>query len=230
MSLESTNDDSDDEDLYLCYLNDKYYGWKDALNELMNHPITKSCIAYAGTAGCTSSMTATEVEKALDPSYIEWEILHTNIIEGIANLQSKSKYGASLDSVQFSESKTELKREFCNNRIEDFDATKERRNSWRSLLQTLACTYITILENSARSNLRDLHNRIDEILAKEWKPDDDTHEQCIYYICGAMLSAANKKIQQQRTLIHYANLSVLCYSYSQYQRKRQEKLEHHRDV
>jgi len=142
MSLESTNDDSDNESRYLCYLNDKYYGWKDALNELTNHPITKACIAYAGTAGCTSSMTAAEVEKALDPSYIEWEILHTNIIEGI------SKYGTSLDSVQFSESMTELKREFCNNRIEDFDATKERRNSWRSLLQTLACTYIMILENS----------------------------------------------------------------------------------
>ena len=106
MSLESTNDDSDNENRYLCYLNDKYYGWKDALNELMNHPITKSCIAYAGTAGCTSSMTATEVEKALDPSYIEWEILHlhNNIIEieVIADRQSKSKYGASLDSVQFS--------------------------------------------------------------------------------------------------------------------------------
>ena len=103
------------------------------------------CFCHAGS---TSSLTAAEVEKAVDPSYIEWEMLHlhTNIIEieVIADRQSKSKYGASLDSVQFSESMTE----FCNNRIEDFDATKERRNSWRSLLQTLACTYIMILENS----------------------------------------------------------------------------------
>jgi len=66
-------------------------------------------------------------------------------------------------------------------------------------LQSFACIYIEELENNADKVRDELSNKIDDILATSWTPVDKIHGECIYFIVGAMIKAANDKIVQQNT-------------------------------
>jgi len=59
--------------------------------------------------------------------------------------------------------------------------------------------YIEELENNVDKAHDELSKQIDDILATSCTPMDNIHKECIYFIAGAMIKAANDKIQQQRT-------------------------------
>ena len=60
-------------------------------------------------------------------------------------------------------------------------------------MQVLAIDFARHLEEgSLRSRLEQLNEVIADILAKEYKPLNNTHANTIYYIVGAMLSVIHK--------------------------------------
>ena len=108
-----------------------------------------------------------------------------------------TKSGAARGSVMHMNMKVVLKEKFGNCKIEEFD-TVDGKDAWRSVLHTFACLYIEELENNVDEVRDDLSSRIDEILAT-WSRVDNIHAECIYYIVGAMIKAANDKIDQPKT-------------------------------
>jgi hypothetical protein len=96
--------------------------------------------------------------------------------------------------------KDSLQKNFSKCKIEEF-GTIDRRDAWQSVLLTFTCLYIEELENSVNKDraIDELSKRIDDILATPWSPVDSSHAETLYYIVGAMINAANDKIQQKRT-------------------------------
>ena len=188
--------DSDDDEYVFMFLLDRFPGWDEALAAIKKHETVKRFRSFASKK--MSPLTAKEIDKALDPEYIPWNKFHSNLLQSIGDARGKSKTGASRGSVLHMNTKCKLKEKFCESHIEDFD-TEDRQDAWRSVLQSFACIYIEEIENNADKARDELSKQIDDILATPWKPMDKIHEECIYFIVGAMVKAANDKIQQQKT-------------------------------
>eukprot|EP00956_Cyclotella_meneghiniana_P017334 scaffold28132_cov73-Cyclotella_meneghiniana.AAC.1 len=74
--------------------------------------------------------------------------------------------------------------------------TPKKCESFSSAVSTIATLFVSKMENSADCIEDDISKRIDELLAVDWKPKDDTHSESLYYISGAMLSCAQTKSKQ----------------------------------
>ena len=192
----SDNDASDDDDDDFLYLFDRFPTPDDVLAKVRRHDTIKYFKLAA--AKNTTPLMPDDIDKALDENFVPWHKFHDDIVQSFANSRGTTKAGAARGSVRHMDTKVALKKEFCNSRIEEF-TTVDRKNAWRSVLQTFACLYIEELENNYEKEQYDLSTRIDNILASTWTPMDKIHEECIYMIAGAMMKAADDKIQQQRT-------------------------------
>ena len=117
-------------------------------------------------------------------------------MQSVADAKGKSKSGAARWSVMHMNKKCSLKEKLCESHIEEFD-TIDRKDAWRSVLQSFACLYIEELENNANKAHDELSKKIDDILATPLNSMDNIQKECIYFIAGAMIKASNNKIQQQ---------------------------------
>ena len=66
-------------------------------------------------------------------------------------------------------------------------------------MYTFACLFIEELERSVNKAIDDLSTKIDSILATPFEPLDEIHAETIYYIVGAALEAAKRKMEDKRT-------------------------------
>ena len=192
----SDNDTSDDDDDVFLDLLERFPSSDEVLAAVRKHRTVRQFQIFAEKG--LSALTCDEIGKALDDEFVPWGNFHEDIVQSVSDAKGKTKSGAARGSVTHMNTKVELKKRFGNCKIEEFD-TVDRKDAWRSVLHTFACLYIEELENNIDKVRDDLSTRIDEILATTWSPVDDIHAECIYYIVGAMIKAANDKIGQPKT-------------------------------
>jgi hypothetical protein len=191
-----SDDESDEDDDVFIDLYERFPTWDDALATVRKHETFKQFRKFAEMG--LSTLKPEEIDKALDDDVVPWRKFHEDIVQSVAAAKGTTKAGATRGSVVHMNTKVALKKKLCASKIEDFD-TVYRKNTWRSLIQSLACLYIEELENNVDKERDELSSRIDNILATPWFPMDEFHGECIYYITGAMIKAAKDKILQRRT-------------------------------
>jgi hypothetical protein len=190
-----TNTSDDDEYAFFDLL-ERFPSSDEVLAAIRKHRTVRQFQIF--TEKGLSALTCDEIGKALDDEFIPWGKFHEDIVQSVSDAKGMTKSGAARGSVMHMNTKVVLKEKFGNCKIEEFD-TVDRKDAWRSVLHTFACLYIEELENNVNKVRDDLSTRIDEILATAWSPVDDIHAECIYYIVGAMIKAANDKINQPKT-------------------------------
>ena len=192
-----SDDDASDDDEYAFFdLLERFPPNDEVLAAVRKHRTVRQFQLFAEKG--LSVLTCDEIGKALDDEFVPWGKFHEDIVQSVSDAKGMTKTGAARGSVMHMNTKVVLKKKFGNWKIEEFD-TVDRKDAWRSVLHTFACLYIEELENNVDKVRDDLSTRIDEILATTWSPVDDIHAECIYYIVGAMIKAANDKINQPRT-------------------------------
>jgi hypothetical protein len=149
----SNNDASDNDDDDFPYLLDRFPSPDDVLAKVRRHDTIKFFKLTA--AKNISPLKPDDIDKALDENFVPWAKLHEDVVQSFANSRGTTKAGAARGSVRHMDTKVALKKEFCNSRIEEF-TTIDRKNAWRSVLQTFACLYIEELENNYEKEQYDL--------------------------------------------------------------------------
>jgi hypothetical protein len=194
-----SDDESDDDDhVFFDLLVDRFSPFDDVFATVRKHRTVKQF--KLAVCKKLSPLTSIEFDMALDKNAVPWRKFHEDIVRSVADAKGTTKTGAFRGSVMHMNTKVLLKEKFGNCKIDEFD-TIDRKDAWRSVLYTFACLYIEELENSVNMDraIDELSTRIDDILSTTWAPVDDSHAECIYYIVGAMIKAANDKILQPKT-------------------------------
>jgi hypothetical protein len=189
----------DDDDVYALDLYDRTSTCSEILDKIRGHATFISFRKYA--AAGYSTLKVEEVDAALDVNVVQWDDFHTKVLESVAENRGTNKTNVSRKSITHMKMCTNLKAALSQNEVQFVNTTEEvqKGNDWRSVVQTCACLFIEELERSANKAADDLSTRIDEILATPWKPLNDVHEETIYYIVGAFLDAAKRKLDDKRT-------------------------------
>ena len=199
MSESSDSDsDFDADDVYSMDIFERTDDVSDILDRVKKHDTFVSCrnLAKDGYA----LLTAEQVDAALDVNVVDWNDYHTKLLESIVEHRGTNKTNATRRSIAHVNTCSELKTSLSRDNSPDFaEKTNQHLNEWRSLVYSLASLFIEELERSANNAVYDLSTKIDDILAADWVPSDGVHAETIYFIVGAMLHAAKKKMENPKT-------------------------------
>ena len=193
MTTLSTEGDGGGDDGYALFLCERFPDAPTILDSLKNDSNIKFFRVWVkkGSTGLSEE----EFDNILDQNFVDWERFRSNILQSIADNKATNRNNASKRSVSHMDRVTELK-SMMSKKYFDGINTPKKRESFRSAVSSIASLFVSKLENSADSIEDDISKRIDELLRVDWRPRDDTHSECLYYISGAMLHAAQTKSNQ----------------------------------
>ncbi len=196
MSESSDSDsDFDADDVYSMDVFDRTDDVPDILERIKEHATFVSCRNHAEDG--YALLTAEQVAAA---HVVDWGNYHTKVLESIVEQRGTNKTNATRRSIAHVNTCSKLKTSLSRDNSPDFaKQTSQHLNVWRSLVYSLASLFIEELERSANKAVYDLSNKIDDILATDWVPSDEVHAETIYFIVGAMLHAAKKKMEDPKT-------------------------------
>ncbi len=197
-----TDNDSEDEfdpiDVYSMDLYDRAATASDIREKIRGHATFVSMRNFAEEK--YSLLNVEHIDAALDVKHVNWDDFDTKVLESIVAHKGKNKTNANRNAVAHVKKCSELKKAISRNNPPEFATESDHHlTEWRSAVYTIACLFIEELERSASKAVDDLSKKIDTILATAWEPLNDIHAETIYYIVGAMLEAAKKKMEDKRT-------------------------------
>ena len=199
MSESSGSDDEFDEiDVYSMDLYDRTAKVKDILAKIREHTTFVSFRSFAESG--FALLKPKQIDAVLDVKVVNWDDFHTKVLESIVDNRGTNKTNASRNATAHMDACAKLKTSISRSNPPDFATESEYSlNEWRSVVYTVACLFISELESSATRAVDDLSTKIDSILATPFVPLNDVHAEVLYYIAGAALEAAKRKIANKRT-------------------------------
>jgi len=201
MSESSGSDDEFDEiDVYSMDLYDRTAKVKDILAKIREHNTFVSFRNFAESG--FALLKPGQIDAVLDVNVVDWDDFHTKVLESIVDHRGTNKTNASRNATAHMDACAKLKTSISRSNPPDFATTSEYSLAeWRSVVYTVACLFISELESSATRAVDDLSTKIDSILATPFEPLNDVHAEVLYYIAGAALEAAKRKIANKRTSV-----------------------------
>ena len=156
--------------------------------------------AKLGSDKTGMSLAVSEVDMTVDPAHVPWDEFHTSLLLSIFHNRATNKHNAATLCRNHTDEKfrllTKLHRAYP---LSIADASSQKKQTWRSIVDGLAADFIKELEHKIVRGGGDLLQLIEEVLAgDEWKPVDNEHAKTIYYISGSVLNMANNRSENKK--------------------------------
>jgi hypothetical protein len=151
-----------------------------------------------------------EVAYLLDPKRVDWDDLHTKLLEGIYDNRATGKTNAATRCRQFTDTKFNLFNELQLQYPDFLQGASERKKlKYRCAIDSLAAEFARLLENSIVKGGGDLYKEIEKVLEGDWRPTGSDHEQTVYYIAGYSIRAASNVTKTKKHKHLHVHLSQL---------------------
>ena len=129
-----------------------------------------------------------ECNMLIDPTVVEWDEYHTSILESVSNCRATNKHNSAIRSKKYinyvEDAADRMKRSYPDSIAND----ERKRTVWTSCIVALASDFESRLALGLHHRgVNSLKERIKNVLAQNWVPDDEEHAEKIYYVSGFVL-------------------------------------------
>lgn len=198
MSGGASEEDLDDvdipEDEYLFEIVERAPASSSLLNVMREMPIYRGFVEFATDPGKPrpGMLTKVETKRLLSQEHVDWESLHTRLLEQIFLFRATSKSTTGTKTTGLTDARFKLHGKLARE-FPPFleDASKEKRERWTSAIDALAIDFARLLDDRLVKGGGELSFKIDSILEGDWKPEGREHEEPIYYIAHSNLLHCN---------------------------------------
>lgn len=137
----------------------------------------------------TDRLSMEEMDSLLDTDIVDWHDFHYEYAESICNRRATSKSQLNDRGHDLIDDFERLSDKLQSNHPCFFaGADRHKINQWQSKICVLADHYREKFDFFLYHGMQaDLPTRVRDILASDWKPDDKSHEETMYYIAGAVM-------------------------------------------
>jgi len=129
-----------------------------------------------------------ECNMLIDPAVVAWDEYHTIILESVSNCRATNKHNSAIRSKKYidyvEDAADRMKRSYPDSIADD----ERKRTVWTSCIVALASEFESRLALGLHHRgVNSLKERIKNVLAQNWVPDDKEHAEKIYYVSGFVL-------------------------------------------